>query len=60
MSETHSIEPDSSSEQPNAAQENDVLNAENYDAAARGSESYTADDMQHLDDREHVRLRPSM
>ena len=39
----------------------DEDDAVEYDVEApRANESYTADDMQHLDDLEHVRMRPSM
>ncbi len=31
-----------------------------FDDAPRANESYTADDMKHLNDRDHVRARPSM
>ena len=42
-------------------QKNENENAEEfYDEAPRANESYTAEDMQHLSDLEHVRTRPSM
>ncbi len=45
-------------EQRNATEDGGV--EEFVDDAPRANESYTAEDMQHLNDREHVRMRPSM
>ena len=45
-------------EQRNATEDGGV--EEFVDDGPRANESYTAEDMQHLNDREHVRMRPSM
>ncbi|MDO5309227.1 MAG: DNA gyrase subunit B [Planctomycetia bacterium] len=44
----------------NNADANEDMEQYNFDDVPRANESYTAEDMQHLNDREHVRARPSM
>ena len=70
MSDTSANEFDKSQDRPenedrpidpvqNEAVENEVVE-EFVEDGPRANESYTAEDMQHLNDREHVRMRPSM
>lgn len=67
MSDTTANEFDAPQDNAAAEQipEDQVQNADGgedgyVDEAPRANESYTAEDMQHLNDREHVRMRPSM
>ena len=62
MSDTHKNEHEAGPERELETNATDAaLSAEFHDdEAPRANESYTADDMQHLSDLEHVRTRPSM
>ena len=66
MNETPKNESGSQPEQTNAPLENAATPVDGSNAvptpleAPRGADSYTSKDMEHLSDREHVRVRPSM
>ncbi len=66
MNETPKNESGSQPEQTNAPLENAATPVDGSNGvptpleAPRGADSYTSKDMEHLSDREHVRVRPSM